>query len=116
MKVIAPQHSDLVLEFNNLQFNTLTEELDLDNVDNLVLSVAKGSPSATTRIIINRATMPQRFEVDNVNKTVSVKLLSSDISDQAGLFYVNLYLYSGGERVTHLSKILDVQKTVRYEV
>lgn len=114
MKVIAPQHSDLNILFEPIQFSTL-EEVDLNNVDNLIMSVAKGSPSSTNRLVINRAVSPNKFTVDNVAKSVSVKLLSSDIDDQAGTFYINLYVYSGGEKVTHLSKILEIQKTVRYE-
>ena len=110
MAFIAPQHSDLDLIFDNLNVD------DFNLVDNLVFSIAKSSPSSTPIKIIDQDIDPSRFQVDNTAKSVTVTLMAADINNDSGKFFMNLYVMSGGKRITHLTKELNVQKTVNFEV
>ena len=109
MAAVAPQHSDLDLIFDSLNVD------DFNIVDNLIFSIAKSSPSSTPVKIISQDVDPSRFVVDNVAKSVVVTLLAQDINNDSGKFFMNLYVESGGKRITHLTKELNIQKTVNYE-
>jgi hypothetical protein len=117
MASIAPQHSDLDIIFDPVKFNDLTD-IDLSAVDKFVFSIAKSNPGQSPKKILDSSVPADasRFVVDNVNKQVTVTLLSIDINNDFGKFFINLYAYSSGRRVTHLTKELDIQKTVNYEV
>jgi hypothetical protein len=117
MKVIAPQHADVSLVFP-VKLNT-AEDLDLTAVDDIVLAIAKSSPSSVPVAVLAKSTMPGRFAINNVAdidgfKKVTVAVLASDLGNQAGLFYMSLYIHSIGKVLTHNDPhILDVHKTVR---
>ena len=117
MKVIAPQHGDLSLVFP-VKLNT-AEELDLTSVDDIVLAVAKSSPTAAPVTVLSKTDEPARFSIDNTAdangfKKVTVTVLAIDIGNQFGNFYMSLYIHSNGRVLTHNDPhILDVHKTVR---
>jgi hypothetical protein len=109
-----PQYADISLTFSNITYNLSPTEVDLDTVDDIILSICKGNQYDTPILVINYTDSPTKFSIDNVNKEVTVKVLSSELGTAVGKYYVNLYITNQGERATHLKRSFDVESSVKY--
>jgi hypothetical protein len=112
----VPQNSDIKLTFNDISYNVSSQEIDLTSVEDIILSVAKTTPSSTPILIIKYSIDPGRFNIDNSNKKISIDVLSSELTENPGKYFINLWVLDGDTYVTHLQKSLEVQAVPKYSL
>lgn len=103
------QYSDPVLRFEDLAYNITPTNIDLDNLEDVILSISKDKQDGTLTILkYSEDTSP--FTIDNTNKKIDVALLAAQLGDEVGYFWVNLWIVDSSKHYTHLSRRLEIVK------
>jgi hypothetical protein len=109
---LIPQGADIRVIFEDLQYNTDPTEIDLDDMDDFIVSIAYKGPNYTPFLTIRYSDTPAKFSIDNSLKKVSVNILSSEITEELGIYCINLWLEKDGLFVTHFVEYLKMMPTV----
>lgn len=111
----VPQNSNIQITFDDIQYNIQPSTVDLTAMDDIIVSIAKGSSSATPMTVIKYSVSSAKFTIDNTLKSVTVSLTAAEATETTGKYYANLWLVANGEYVTHLRKVFEVESVVNYE-
>ena len=111
-----PQYADPILRFTKLHFNVTPKDINLSTVDDIILSISKDKIEATPLLVLTNLLNASRFSIDNTVgvKQVDVKVLSSEVGDEVGIFYANLWIVETSRYMTHLTKKFEVTKAVNF--
>jgi hypothetical protein len=113
----VPQYSDIKINFLNIDYNLDSgEEIDLTNLEDIILSISKASPSLDPILILKYTESSGSFTIDNEEKSVSISLTAEQVGTETGKYYVNLWIKSNDGYTTHLTRVFEVEKTVRYSI
>ncbi len=111
----VPQYSDIELEFDNLQYNVDPSSIDLTAVDDIILSIAAGSPTNTPILTVKYTIEPLRFTIDNDAKSIKVQVYASEVTNTLGKYAANLWITTSPIYLTHLPLFFVVKPTVNYQ-
>lgn len=107
------QYADFELNFTNVKQSIDPTNLDLSLLDDIELVISQGSIKNPI-INVKRSTSPSIFTVDNDNSAITIKLTNADLGSILGVYFFNLWLISGGRRITHFVQKFVLVPTIKY--
>src|SRR5688572_1476505 len=114
MASTIPRYADFKLRFEDIKNDVDPQPVDLSAVQDIVLSMALGSPSATPLVIIKYTESPLSFVIDNTNKIVVVEVLAENLNFAVGKMYANLWIISNNRQTTHIPMSFDIKPAIKY--
>jgi|GEM_PF-5939612 len=116
MRKKIPQYSDAVIRFEDLHYNVVPTGIDLTEIDTFICSVAKSrvNASGVNLVQIEYPASSGRFTINNEDKFVDVQFLSTEIGEDTGCYYTNLWLVKNGVYMTHVVKEFEIVQAVTY--
>lgn len=108
-----PQYTDIEFVFSNIKYNIDPTTVDLSLAEDIICSVAKWN-SSVTPTIIKYTTSPTRFTINNVDKSVKVKFLNTEVGNETGKYLVNLWIVVNSRHATHITESFNIISSIKY--
>jgi len=97
---LVPAGGDFDLIFTKLKY-TLLEAIDFDKITEVVLSISRDDPTINNVANLSSLTDKSRFNINNSDKKVVVRVLASDIGSTLSKYYANLWIIDGNNNFSH---------------
>ena len=82
---------------------------DLTTVTRYVCVVSKATTSGEVLASLDSTIDSSRFNIDTAGHIVKVQLFTDEATPESGSYWVNLWVYTGVIKTTHLSVVYEVE-------
>lgn len=114
MSTSIPQYSDVEIIFEDLAYNVDPSDINLSDLDDIILVISRWSTTGTVVVRLLNSVNPERFDINNSNKSITVNILASELTQECGKYCANLWLSNADTYLTHVTKTFTVIPVVGY--
>lgn len=108
------QFSDFIIQFNVGTFQLSGQPVNLASIQDLVFAVAEGYVFAQPVVKKLYSVVPVDFTIDAANNIVKVVVRTSEIGNQPGSYFCNLWIVQNNEHLGVPPQAFDMIAAVGY--